>query len=89
MNHPIFGKLTLSKSKDARESKGRYSFGIEANNRDKNREQSTLKLINVQCVVATIFSHDVIVFRRNQLKDVSSLLEQADCASIVCYMATW
>ncbi len=44
MNHPIFGKLTSSKSKDARESKGRYSFGIEANNRDKNRETQYSKV---------------------------------------------
>ena len=29
MNHPIFGKLTTSKSKEVREPKGRYSFGID------------------------------------------------------------
>ena len=38
MNHPIFGKLTTSKSKDQQEPKGRYSFGIDASSESKGRD---------------------------------------------------
>ena len=44
VNHPIFGKLTTSKSKDGRKPKGRYAFGIDANSGYQSRQREDSKV---------------------------------------------
>ena len=43
---------------------------------------------NVPCVAVTISSHDVIVFRKNQSKNISSLLAKEGCVLTACFKVT-
>ena len=74
MNHPIFSKLTTSKSKDGREPKGRCAFGIDANSgyQSRQREDSKVKLKVHKCPMCS-GNHILLRCNRFQRESVESV----------------